>query len=193
MNDTPWQEDVPKYVRVTQIIVGALVLGCVSFLVIVLVIPAAARPAAQQAGEAGPALVLSYVAFAFLAAAIIARIVVPGIVVRAGRRSISHGTFRRSAIEDTASQARDEALERMGDAGRLLMLFQTKTIIAAAILEGTAFFMLIAYMIERYTAVLAIAVGLIAALAAHMPTSRGVVHWIEDQLRLLREEQSLGR
>ncbi len=188
MNDAPWQEEVPKYVRVMQIIVGALALGCVFFLVIVLMIP---RPAAEQAGEAGP--LLSYVAFAFLVAAIVARSVVPGVVVRTGRRSIARGTFRISTVEETASQARREALEQMGDAGRLLVLFQTKTIIATAILEGATFFLLIAYMMEHYAPVLVIAVAMITAIAAHMPTSRGVVHWIEDQLRLLREERSLER
>lgn len=132
-------------------------------------------------------------AFAFLVADIVAWAIVPGLVVRSGRRSIARGGFRLSMVERSASQGIREALEQMGDAGRLLMLFQTKTIIATAILEGATFFLLIAYMIERYTPVVAVAVAMIAAIAAHTPTSRGVVHWIEDQLRLVREEQSLGR
>jgi hypothetical protein len=189
MNDTAWREVVPKSVRVSQIIVGALVLGCVSFLAIVLVI---GRPAAQQAGDAGPALLLSYVALSFLVAGIIARLIMPRLAIRAGRHSIARGTFPRPA-SDQLSAAQRAAFEQMGDAGRLLMLFQMKTIIAAAILEGATFFLLIAYMIERYTPVLVIAVAMIAAIAAHMPTSRGVIDWIEDQLRLLREERSLGR
>lgn len=192
MNDAPWQEDVPKFVRMMQIIVGALVMGSVLFLAIVLLIPTAAKPGAEQAGEPGTPF-LSYVALAYLGAAILAWVVVPGMVVRAGRRSIARGTFRLLAFDERASEAKREALEQMGDAGRLLMLFQTKTIVATAVLEGATFFMLIAYMIERFTPVLVVAVATIGVIAAHMPTSRGVIHWIEDQLRLLGEERSLGR
>jgi hypothetical protein len=65
--------------------------------------------------------------------------------------------------------------------------------VGAAIIEGATFLMLIAYMTERFTPVLAIAVVLIVAIAAHMPTRSGVVHWIEDQLRLVDEERSMGR
>jgi hypothetical protein len=191
MNDPAWREEVPKYVRVSQIIVGALVLGCVSFLGIVLAI---GGPAVQQAGDAGPTLLLSYMALVFLVADIIARLIVPRLMIRAGRHSIACGTFAMPIFDQSsAAQARREAFEQMGDAGRLLMLFQTKTIIAGAILEGATFFLLIAYMIERYTPVLVIAVAMIVAIAAHIPTSRGVIDWIEDQLRLLREERSLVR
>jgi hypothetical protein len=136
-------------------------------------------------------LQLTYVALAFLAAAIVARCVVPGVIVRAGRRNIARGAFPLSDARGAAQESSRTALERMGDAGKLLTLFQTKTILGAALFEGVAFFMLIAYMVERCTPILAVAIGLILAIAAHMPTRSGVVHWIEDQLRLVDEERSL--
>jgi len=187
MNDAPWEEKVAKHVRVLQIIVGALVAGCVFFLVIVLV---TGGTAPGNVGNECP-LIISYVALALLVAAIAARGIVPVVVVRVGRRNIAQGTF-----SSTQASARDESQQSPSperDAAMLLTLFQAKTIVGAALIEGVTFFMLIAYMIERYAPVLAAAVVLILVIAAHTPTRSGVIHWVEDQLRLVDEERSLGR
>jgi hypothetical protein len=187
VSDASWEEQVAKSVWPLQIIVAALVAGCGFFLVIVL---AVGGPAAGNAGDERP-LVVSYLALAFLVAVIAARCIVPVVIVRTGRRNIAQGTF-----PTTQTPARDEpqpspSPER--DAAMLLTLFQAKTIVGAALIEGVAFFMLIAYMVERFTPILAVAVVLILVIAAHMPTRSGVVHWIEDQLRLVDEERSMGR
>jgi hypothetical protein len=189
MNESNWQEWVSKRVFVLQIIVAALVAGCTFFLVIALLVPG---PGAQGAGGERP-LQFTWIAAAFMAAVIAARLVVPTIVVRNGRSSIARGTFSFPWDRDTGSQAEGEELKQMGDAGPLFMLYQTKTIIGAALLEGVTFFMTIAYLIERSPIALGLAVALILAVAAHMPTRTGVVHWIEDQLRFVDDERSLGR
>jgi hypothetical protein len=146
MNEIAWQERVSKRTWPLQIIVAALVAGCVF----------------------------------------------PTIVVRKGRRQIARGTFSLPQNRDAPLQGPREELDQMGDAGRLFLLYQTKTIIGAAMIEGITFFMLIAYLAERQAVALGIAVALILAVAAHMPTRTGVIHWIEDQLRFVEEERAFG-
>ena len=128
-----------------------------------------------------------------IVAALVARCVFPTIVVRKGRRQIARGTFSLPQTREAPLQGPREELEQMGDAGRLFVVYQTKIIIGAAMIEGVTFFMLIAYLVERQTVVLRIAVALILAVAAHLPTRSGVIHWIEDQLRFVEEERALGR
>ena len=84
-------------------------------------------------------------------------------------------------------------LEQTGDAGRLFCVFQTRTIVATALLEGTAFFALISYMIGRSPVALALAIVMMVAVAGHFPTRAGVIGWIEDQLHRLERERQYGR
>jgi len=189
MNEIAWQERVSKHVWPLQIIVAALVAGCVFFLVVTLIVP---PPGAERAGDGRP-LQITWVALAFLVVMLVARCVFPTIVVRKGRRQIARGTFSLPQAREAPLQGPREELEQMGDADPLFMLYQTKTIIGAAMIEGMTFFMLIAYLTERQAIALGIAIALILAVAAHMPTRTGVIHWIEDQLRFVEEERAFGR
>jgi len=186
MNAASWEEQVAGYVKILQVIVGALAAGCVFFLAIVLVVGPGAGNAADPRS-----LMLSCVAAAFLGAASGARSVVPGFLVRAGRKNIARGTFPAGQAAVQGESQQTPSPER--DAVMLFTLFQAKTIAGAAILEGTTFFVLIAYMVERFAPLLAVAVVLILLIAAHMPTRSRVVGWIENQLRLVDEERSLDR
>jgi hypothetical protein len=56
-------------------------------------------------------------------------------------------------------------------------------------LEGAVFLLLIAHLVERSPVSLILAVVLIVALARHIPTRAGVESWMEDQQRLIREEE----
>ena len=75
------------------------------------------------------------------------------------------------------------------EAGRLAFVYQTKTIIAGALLEGCAFFLLVVHMIEGSPISLGAALALILALAMLMPTRGRIVRWIENQLELLEQER----
>jgi hypothetical protein len=189
MNEIEWQEQISKRVRVLQVIVAALVAGCVFFLVVAIFVP---EPGARGAGDGHPPL-LTWIALAFTGADLVARIVVPTIVVRAGRGRVARGTFSLPQGRESTSQSGREEFQQLGDAGLLFILYQTKMILGAAMIEGATFLMIIAYLVERQTLALAIAVALILAVAAHLPTRTGVVHWIEDQLRFVEEERSLDR
>lgn len=63
----------------------------------------------------------------------------------------------------------------------LLGLYQSKTIIAGALLEGAAFFNLFALSVEHHWWSLAIVVLLLISLGVLVPTSVRIDHWIESK------------
>ncbi len=183
MSDSPWHTELTSVLWTLQIVVGALIAGCVAFLVIVLVL-LGGMPDGDEP------LLLTYVAIAFAASALIARMVIPGVIISRGRRKIAQGTWR-SSQQSTLPPACSKFLEQAGDAGKLWMLFSTATIVAAAILEGAAFFMLVVVLVEKSPLALIVALMLILGLMLHFPTHPRTVRWIEDQLRLIEQERQL--
>jgi len=186
MPDTSWHEEVGRRVVTPQIIVAALLAGCLIFLVVVVTLVQLGKTEPDR----GLAWAMNLVLVVFLIADMIARAIVPGMVVARGRQQIAAGAWGR--MEGSGQQQTAEFLEfieRTGDAGRLLGLYTSRTIIAAAILEGLAFFAIIAYLLTQSLLALAVAILLVAALAFHIPTRSGVLHWIEDQLQLIDQER----
>jgi hypothetical protein len=61
-------------------------------------------------------------------------------------------------------------------------------IAGAALFEGAAFFLLVAYLVERSPWSLAAAIVMIIGVALHFPTQQRVADWIERQTSLLQEE-----
>lgn len=172
-----WREELPGRVRGMQIIIAALCLGCIVFLGIA----AAIAPSMSKNGDSK---LITYVALGFVILAIVPRLVVPAIMVSVGRRKIAGELqMERDALSDPK---RLEDFENDA-ARRLLGLLQGKTIISGALIEGSTFFLLIAYMLERSPIALAGAVLMIVVLAMHFPTVDRTTSWIEDQLKLLRE------
>jgi hypothetical protein len=64
----------------------------------------------------------------------------------------------------------------------LAATYQTLLIIRCALLEGAAFFSLVAYMIERQPIAIGAAVVLLVALLANFPTASRLEAWIEAKL-----------
>lgn len=150
-----------------QIIVGAMVAGCVFFLAIALV-------AGQQGGLVlAPPDLLTLIAAGVAGAALVARLVVVSVVTAFGRRRIA----RRN----------DTDLHDPSVCRGLVALYQTRMIVGAALIEGPTFFLLIAYLSERSPLALILAVVLILGLALHMPTRGRVTRWIEGQMRRMDE------
>jgi hypothetical protein len=180
MTESKWQDSVTPELRQLQIIVGALVAGCVFFLVIAVVL--AGEKAGEVGGDAGKP-VITYVAIVFVVMVLVMRMVVPGIVVSAGRRKMLEEIGPPNA----------ESPERTEEARALARLFATRTIIAGALLEGAAFFLLVSYLVEQQPLSLIVAVVLISRLVFDIPTRARIVHWIEDQLLVADQERQLGR
>lgn len=186
MNETDWREEIGSRVKTFQIIVGALLAGSVGFLgvAMTLALSGAVEADRELAGAMNLVLIL------FLAGEMVAQMIVPRMIVDQGRRKIVAGNW--SFPGGAAQTEMTSLIERTGDAGRLLVLYQTKIIVTAALLEGVAFFAIIVFLTTRSTVGLAAAIGMILGLVLYMPSRSGVVHWIEYQLNLIRQENQLG-
>jgi hypothetical protein len=180
MTDQPWQEQIGDQVRTVRIIVGSLLSGVVMFTVIALVMPSGVG--AGPNGPGGDLPLVSWIALGFGVLALLLHKLVPTLVVAGGRKAIQSGAWN-SADNPQAK----ELAERLGTPGMLFALFQTKTIVGGAILEGAAFFNLVAYLIERQWMSLAAAITLACFLLMLLPNREGVIRWIEEQLDRIAE------
>jgi len=186
MSDRSWREELGRLVLTQKIVVGSLIAGAVGFLVVAVVL--SSRGAFDAGDDATMAWAMNLVLGMFLIGAVAARMIVPGIMVTQARRKIIAGEW---SLPDGPQQTElMSVIERTGDAGRLMVAHQTKTIVAAALIEGVTFFAIIAYMITQSTFALAVACGMIAVQAMHFPTRNGVYGWIETQLRLIEQERA---
>jgi hypothetical protein len=172
-----WREELPKRVRAMQIIITALTLGCVFFFGIAFFV-ASSMP--QNTGSN----LITYIALGFAVLAIGPRLVVPLVMVSAGRRKILH------VLQEKKGDTQSKGFENLEDeAGcQLLAIFQGKTIISGALIEGPTFFLLVAYLVEHSPLALAAAGIMVVILALHFPTVDRTANWIEGQLQLLKEE-----
>ncbi len=116
---------------------------------------------------------LSVVAVGFAVVSVVARFLVPALIVR-GSASSSSG--RRSSPERS-----------------LVTMFQTKLIIEMALLEGAAFFALVAYMLERQLWLLTVPAVLLLLMALNFPTSTRLDRWLAEQEQLGEFDQQVDQ
>jgi hypothetical protein len=157
-----------------QIVVAALVMGCLFFMAIVLFLN---PPTDLQASDFRG--LLTCVLIGFTVMALVGRAVVPSAIVSAGVRRLA-----QSHSQETDPTAVITALWG---------LLHTRTIVAGALLEGVAFFALISYMLEKSPLALLLAVVLIIALAMHFPTRSWADRWIEARLESMDQDRQFGR
>ena len=180
MQDSHWQDELTPILRPLQIITGALVAGTLFFMVITLAFTGG------QFQAANPSIV-SYVAAGFAFVVLMLRMVVPGLIVSKGRKMIARGTLQLPSGGLSPNMA--GSLQRAGDAGRLWMALQTSTIVSASLLEGAAFFALIAYLVDQSLLSFIIAIALIVGVILHIPSRSRIIRWTEDQLTQLEQER----
>lgn len=139
-------------VRVMQIIAGALVMGAISFAAVAVFV----RLAVQNPDEGWTVSSLG----AFGAAMMLsAQLVVPNAI----SRSIAP---KQESVASNSS---------------FCTAYLSGLMVGLALLEGAAFFNLVAYIIEGNWWSLAITGVLVFAMLAKFPTSTRVQHWIETQ------------
>lgn len=188
MSDSSWQDELGPLIRTEKIIVGALIAGAVLFLVVAAVVASQGMLETQDDGSM--ILIFNLVLAFFLVGALTARLIVPASMVAAARRKIIAGNW--SPVEGPHQGELLSIIERTGDAGRLIAVHQTKTIVGAALVEGVTFFAIMVYMLTQSTFGLAVACAMIAVQAALFPTRGRVLDWIEAQLRRIEEERAFG-
>ncbi len=105
--------------------------------------------------------------------------VIPKMIVRNSRLQLT-----RQATDDSSG---DHSV-----VSSLAQVYQTTTIIGCALLEGTAFLALVAYLLEGHLASLTVAVVMLIGIALHMPLGDRLATWVDTQLRAIKEEKQLG-
>jgi hypothetical protein len=163
-------EELTPRIRAMQIVAGALVLGALIFLGVVIAIRLAG-----QAPRPPKTPMLSYVGIVFTVMVLVPLALVPDRVIAAGRKQIARG-------ERDASTASDETL-------RLANLYQNCMIIRLALLEGAAFFQIIIFHLEGQQLSLILALILVVGMVLLFPTRARVESWIEKQQEKLEEER----
>jgi hypothetical protein len=163
-------------VRTMQLILVAMLMGCVTFMGIALFW----RQANGNAPAAGP--IITYVALAFAVMALTGSLLMSSLATASGRRKLA----QQSGPAKTGSAYADPTSD---DKRKLLELMATVFIIAAAPLEGGIFFLLISYMVEGSFLAIVGALILLAVLASKFPTQQRTERWLELQQELLQQER----
>ena len=193
MSDSSWRDELSAKVPQLQIIVGALVAGCVFFgvIAVVMVNQGGEAVAAEQPIDVGQPPMITYISLLFGVTSLFAAWIVPSIMVGRARRAMLKGTWQPPQGQQVSALL-GELFAKCGDAGRLWLIFVTHMIVRAAIIEGAAFFLLVAYLIEQSPVVLIAAIILVFLLAAQFPSRARSMHWIEDQLNTLEKQRQFG-
>lgn len=168
-----------RLVRALQVIVGTMAAGTLAFAGLV----AALRAAGRGPPPEGP--MLTWLATGLAVITVLMWQLLPSVVAARGRRQIAAGELPPPRGGWLAELAESED-------GRLLLLYQTCTMLGAAALEGAALFACVAYLVEAATPALVLGLVLTGLLLlAEFPTRARAERWVAAQRRLLAEERSL--
>ena len=168
-----------------RMVVFAMALGAVGFLAISFLVASRRAPLAEAEGGPLASMPISLIALAFAAIQLGASAVLPRLAVVRDLQRISEGSFRLSG--PGAERTFGPLVERIGDAGRLFALYQTRTLVASVLIEGAALFLAMAYLLERRPFTLAAAALLIGVLLLRLPTREGMRAWMERGLGQRRD------
>ena len=157
-------QDRNPMVSTMQIIAFAMIVGVAGFAVVCLAVTWAKPPSAQP--------LFSYIATGVAALLFVMRFVVPGVVTRT--------QIQQSLTPEKLSRIDDDEKRRF-----LYGAYQAGLTIEYAMLEGAAFFCLVAYMIEASQIPLAAAGVLWVSMLLTFPTKARVDDWVQDQFQLL--------
>lgn len=151
-------------VRTMQIIAAALMLGVLMFLGVVLVV--------TQGKLDGHPEMITLIAAGFAFLMIVNHFVIPSIILKAQLKQ---------AIAAGMNQKQDD--ERIQ---QFCGVYLTQLIVGFALLEGAAFFNLVAMLVEHCAASIAVVTLLLLLMVAKFPTRDRVSWWVQDKLRELR-------
>jgi hypothetical protein len=180
--DPDFRRCVGMMVQVMQIIVFALTLGVVFFGVTVVV----ARGVPAEAFRANGPL-LGWIAVGFTAAILAVRPVALAVMTAAARKGKATN-FGTGAHAASAPPFIRELQQRLPMVARWIQAYQTRLIVGCALLEGAAFFNLVACFAEPWIGNLAVAGVLVSMLLLQFPTRDRVVDWVGQQIRQSRIE-----
>ena len=158
----------PKFdsqLRVMQIIAVALMMSVLTFLGVVLVVTKG-----EVFGQQGPTLITT-IAAVFAGMMVVAHLAVPSVIAKTHLRMLNGNAQANSSPEDRIAS--------------LVSVYQVQLIVGLALLEGAAFFNLIALMIGKHFLSTLSVLALLALMLLKFPTKTKVTWWVQDRLREL--------
>ena len=155
MSNTPHPIRPESVGRTAMIIAGALIQGVVIFAVVAYFI---------AKGEPAKSPMIALMGAGMAVMMVVMRFVLPMVIVNGAKARLKE-----------ASEA-----EQMS---QLAGLYQTKMIVGMAVLEGAAFFNLIAYIIEKQLWSYRVVAFLLAVMAISFPSQGQFESWAEDMKR----------
>jgi hypothetical protein len=157
--------------RTMRIVLGALCVGVVSM--------AAVMVWQRQAAPLPPPElpVVTFVALGFAAFMAVFSVAIPLFLQAAWRRQLR----RQEGPPPTG------ATPALSSEEAWWARYQSRLILQAALLEGPAFFQLIAYRVEGLPVSLGVAAGLLICLLMLFPTRAGVERWVAAQRDLMEQ------
>jgi uncharacterized membrane protein len=182
MNTEQLERDLAPLVLTLRVIVFALTMS----VVLVTCVMAYLRSQGKDGWNfsEGGVVTLCGLSFAILAPLMGAMIARQSVTTT--RRKLASGVHLSRQANPSTKDGQEADIEA------LAMLYQTKTIILASVLEGAAFFNAVAFMIEG-DLLTVIAAGLSAlGIVSQFPTITRVVNWVEDQLERLKEDRAFS-
>jgi hypothetical protein len=181
MLSDPQREYIRNVARTLQIIVGALAGGVLMFLAVVIYLVSQNPPVAAPQEP-----IITYIAYAFAIVAGIASLVVPNVVSGRSRQSLIGGDVSQWGLVKNIPNAAE-----LGEIVPLAAIYQTRTIIGAALCEGAAFLACVAYLIEHQRPVLFVAGGLLLMILCRIPTVSGLESSIESESTTIQQMRQL--
>ena len=167
------REQLKPLVRTMQIIVGALAIGVVNFLAVVIWIALSSNDPAVDPPR------LTYAAI--------------GVAILAFAASALLAMFLAGRLKQELANTSPIAGGGVRDFRRYAGVYQTLLIIRCAILEGAAFFSLVSFMVEHHIGGVVLAMLLLLAILVQFPTMSRLESWIENELLTAEQMRHLGR
>lgn len=177
---------IAQHLLICRIIAAALAFGVIAFAVVAVVL---------RWNKPPEGFLISAIAVGASVVAVVARAAVLGVMASraagddgaAGIADDAAAVAREHGVPDSRlPEVRDAVAERFDAVTTDLGEYQARLVVGLAMLEGAAFFDLIAYLLEgRWWTILAAGVLLLWMLTAY-PTAGKLARWLDDR-RLLRE------
>jgi hypothetical protein len=162
------RNELQTVVSTMQVIVGALALGVMNFLLVVVLFDIGGN---RQAADPPT---LSFAAACVAVVAIVAAYLMPWYLA---------GPMRRTIVKNEVGSGETTTIRK------LARMYQTLLIIRCAVLEGGAFFCCVSFMLEHHIVALIAAVVLLTVLLMQFPTRHRAEAWLEQELRVATQLQ----
>jgi hypothetical protein len=185
MSDESSQNEAFRRMLALQFVVGAMFLGAIIFLSVVL----AVGPLTKSRLALLP-LPLYVIVLIIVCIGLVARLIYIRNLKAMARREVVNGTFQpidyRKRMRLTPSEFAGRPPGDECDRAYLVSAFRYVTLCSTAMFEGWCFLATVVYVIEGHPVSLALAVLLAASVAAHFPTQSRAMRWAEGELEKSR-------